>query len=729
MNKTMRLRSSLLLITLFIAQILSAQSFSGGKTEQQIEEEAFAFFDSENYQKALPLYGELINVYPQDPEYNYYLGVCQVELNDNISEAISHLKIASTRNVNASVPYFLGRAFHMNYQFNSAIRYYRKFREYYKKKSTGIDQLIVMCQNGLPLVNSYYVVDLKEKKVVDKNEFFRYYKLEGFDDRLSKKTKSIKSRYDGTGDRDVASLAKKGQYIYFSSFGKNKKNGRDLYRAKRLKNGGWDDWEPLTALNTEFDEVFPYMAADGRTFYFCSQGHTSMGGFDIFKSVYNEITNTWTEPENLGFPINSSSNDLFFATDHNDEYACFASSRENGKNELTVYRIKLSEYPEQKVVMDPDQLVELAILKPVSKSNSFESTPKSQEIKYSMKFKESSFPYFNFLVSDNLTYHYLTEFKSNEARNIFIETKNDDFNSDSLRVVTENYRSKLSSLSGAAKLNLSKQISELEQASFEMGNQAKEKLIKARKIESDYLNKHIVGTVETDVIAAGNKPKLIKTSEQLPKKTIVNSTVSEIGYVYHLQVGVFSSRRERSFFSGLNPLKEELVSNGKLYKYMVGDYSSFAKAKDAIPEIRQLFPNAFVVAYKDGKKTNLSAAIKITDQNYKASSVVKAPKSTAKKSNITRSAEVSFRVQVGAFSENVTQDVKDKLKAFSKYAIAYTKDYRGYTICTVGNFDSYSKVSKLKMELREAGLSDAFTVAFSGTDKITIQQALEILRQ
>ena len=73
--------------------------------------------------------------------------------------------------------------------------------------------------------------------------------------------------------------------------------------------------------------------------------------------------------------------------------------------------------------------------------------------------------------------------------------------------------------------------------------------------------------------------------------------------------------------------------------------------------------------------------------------------------------------------------MKEKLVKFSKYGVNYSKDYRDYTICTVGNFDSYSKVSKLKMELREAGLSDAFTVAFSGKDKITIQQALEILRQ
>ncbi|MBI9058212.1 MAG: PD40 domain-containing protein [Labilibaculum sp.] len=737
MNNKMRLHYSLLFISFFFIQLVNAQSFSGGKTEQQIEEEAFTFFDGENYSGALPLYQELINVYPQDPEYNYYLGVCQVEENKNIKEAILHLKIASAKNVNASVPYYLGRAFHMDYQFNSAIRYYRKFREYYKKKSIGIDRLIEMCQNGLPLVNSYYVVDLKKKKIVDRNEFFRYYTVEGFGDRLSKKSKSIKSRYDGTGDKDVACLANKGQYIYFSSFGKNKKTGRDLYRAKRLKNGGWGEWEALTALNTVYDEVYPFMSNDGRTLYFSSQGHNSMGGFDIFKSIYNEISDTWTEPQNIGFPINSTSNDLFFATGLNEEYANFISSRENGKNEVTIYKIKLADYSEQKVVMNPGLLADIAVLKEGSSTttNRFAGN-KTNEPQYAMKYNENDFPYFNFPVNSELTYHYLNEFKSNQAKEIFIEAKNDQFNSDSLIGTTDGLRKQLSGLEGMSHNALANKISKLEQKSFELTKQAENKLVQAKTTEATYLAENIIGTVSAEVRTQPKKEKLVMSSEKL-STTNVNSrsdfkydTSNEHGYVYHLQVGVFSNRAESSFFSGLDAVKEEIVGNGKLYKYMVGNYMTFADAKKEVPEVRQLFPNTFVVAYKDGVKVSLASALKVTDQDYKPTPQVKpditsVPKTTA----VVGDDKVSFKVQVGAFSSEVPADVKEKLVKFSKYGVNYSKDYRDYTICTVGNFDSYSKVSKLKMELREAGLSDAFTVAFSGKDKITIQQALEILRQ
>lgn len=729
----MRLHYGLFFLSFFCFQLTYAQSFSGGKTEQQIEQEAFTFFDGENFKNALPLYQELINVYPQDPEYNYYLGVCQVEVNQNVKEAIQHLKIASTKNVNASVPYYLGRAFHMNYEFNSAIRYYRKFREYYKKKSIGIDRLIEMCQNGLPLVNSYYVVDVKKKKVVNRNEFFRYYDIEGFGDRLSKKDKSLKSRYDGEGDKDVACLSNKGQYIYFSSYGKNKKTGRDIYRAKRLRNGGWGEWEALSSLNSPYDEVYPFMSSDERTLYFCSQGHSSMGGFDIFRSIYNEISDTWTEPQNMGFPINSTSNDLFFATDLNDEYASFVSSRDNGKNEVTIYKIKLSDYSEQKVVMNPDLLSNIAKLNigsNVVDENLFQKG--AEEPSYSMKYNKKDFPYFNFPVSNELTYHYLNEFKSSEAREVFIEAKNDQFNSDSLIASTDELRSQLSGLEGMPHNILANKISKLEQKSFELSKQAENKLIKAQSQESDYLNKNIIGVVTTDVHPSSKSGQLVMSSETIPStssRSDTKTTATQKGYVYHLQVGVFSNRAESSFFAGLGDVKEEVVGNGKLYKYMVGKYSTFASAKAEIPEVRQLFPNAFVVAYKDGAKTSLSTAIKVTDQNYKPISQPTPVVGSTKPVQVVSDDDIRFKVQVGAYSSEIPSDVKMKLERFAKHGINYSKDYRGYTICTVGNFDSYSKVSKLKMELREAGLGDAFTVAFSGNDKITIQQALEILRQ
>ncbi|MFA8432970.1 MAG: hypothetical protein ACEPOZ_00485 [Marinifilaceae bacterium] len=749
-----RLQSLLLVIALVISFGAQAQKFKGGKTEQEVEQEAFTLFEQEEYTKAMPLYEELLGVYPQDPEYNYYLGVCQVEVNDNLKEAIKHLKIASVKNVNSSVPYFLARAFHMNYQFHSAIRYYQKFKENYRKKAEGIDRLIEMCQNGIPLVNTYAVIDLQEKSVVNKKGFFRNYQLTGFEDRIRKKSKSLEGRYDEAGDKEIASTNGDGSYIYFSSFGKNKKTGRDLYRAPRLKNGGWGAKEPLVSLNTQYDELYPFMAADDRTLYFCSQGHNSMGGFDVFRSVYNEISGTWTEPENLGFPFNSTSNDLFFACDSNDEYASFSSSRENGKDDFTIYKIKLSKYPEQKVVMDPDLLPEIAVL---HKSQNQEPKPvvavdenKPLIVKEKLrprknKYRVDNFPYFNFRINKDLVYHNLREFQSDNARSLFLKAKNDEFYADSLSNLTEKMRARLGRVSGKEKDKLAIRISSVEQKSYSLTKASEQKFLQSLSIEREYLSKYVIGEVNLEANAEGKKQKLVMASEVLPvgnESPEVASTdpqvipmpvvdpVSESGFVYHIQIGAFSNRPSQEYFKGVGPILEEKVGNGNVVKYMVGNYRSFTESKTVLPDIRQVFPNAFVVAYRDGKKTNLNQAIKATDKDYQPAPVKASVETKPVVESMVRSGEkIEFRVQVGAFSSEVPGPVREKLHNFSDYKIGFTQDARGYTICSVGAFSSYKEAADLKLKLREAGLSDAFTVAYEGQMRIPVKRALELLRK
>ena len=64
-------------------------------------------------------------------------------------------------------------------------------------------------------------------------------------------------------------------------------------------------------INTSSDEEGVFMHPDGKTLYFSSKGHNTMGGYDIFKSVYED--GKWSAPENIGYPINTPDNDIFFA--------------------------------------------------------------------------------------------------------------------------------------------------------------------------------------------------------------------------------------------------------------------------------------------------------------------------------------------------------------------------------------------------------------------------------
>ncbi len=108
-----------------------------------------------------------------------------------------------------------------------------------------------------------------------------------------------------------ASICNNDQTLYFTSDKPGGFGGLDVYKTTRTVNGNWGKAENLgPTINSRFDEETPYFDDTRKALYFSSQGHYSMGGFDIFCSLLND--SGFTEPLNIGFPINSVSNDLVY---------------------------------------------------------------------------------------------------------------------------------------------------------------------------------------------------------------------------------------------------------------------------------------------------------------------------------------------------------------------------------------------------------------------------------
>jgi tetratricopeptide (TPR) repeat protein len=131
-----------------------------------------------------------------------------------------------------------------------------------------------------------------------------------------------------------------GQQMYFSSdrpggFGK-----RDIYRIVRLPNGAWS--EPVNLgpnVNTAEDEDSPFIAVDNKTLYFSSNGFTSMGEFDVFVS-FRDDKEVWSNPINLGYPINSTGDDIFYTTTSDGLTGYLTSFRKKGFGEKDIYQIQ-----------------------------------------------------------------------------------------------------------------------------------------------------------------------------------------------------------------------------------------------------------------------------------------------------------------------------------------------------------------------------------------------------
>lgn len=131
-----------------------------------------------------------------------------------------------------------------------------------------------------------------------------------------------------------------GKRLYFVSDRDGGYGGKDIYYCNLLPTGDWalsQNAGPI--LNTEFNEDGVFMHPDGKTMYFSSDGHNSMGGYDIMFSVLTD--SGWTKPKNIGYPINSVDDDVFFVTTPDGKRAYYSSFKEEGYGEKDIYMIEL----------------------------------------------------------------------------------------------------------------------------------------------------------------------------------------------------------------------------------------------------------------------------------------------------------------------------------------------------------------------------------------------------
>ncbi len=145
-------------------------------------------------------------------------------------------------------------------------------------------------------------------------------------------------------DETHASLSADKSTLFFTSNREGGYGGMDIYMCKRNADGKWGTPKNLGPnINTELDEDTPILHVDGKTLYFSSEGHNSMGRMDVFYSVMAPDS-SWTEPINLGFPVNTPDDDFFFVPTINKDEAYYASSRfEDNYGGADIYNVKFKE--------------------------------------------------------------------------------------------------------------------------------------------------------------------------------------------------------------------------------------------------------------------------------------------------------------------------------------------------------------------------------------------------
>jgi len=146
------------------------------------------------------------------------------------------------------------------------------------------------------------------------------------------------------GFETSGSMNDAGDVFVFASKRKDGAGQKDLYIIRKLSNGKWAKPQDLGQnINTVYNEDFPHLSKDGNTLYFASEGHTSMGGYDLFKSQWNDSQKAWSEPQNLGYPINDTYDNDNINMLGDGAYAYVSAIKDGGFGDRDIYKIKFNE--------------------------------------------------------------------------------------------------------------------------------------------------------------------------------------------------------------------------------------------------------------------------------------------------------------------------------------------------------------------------------------------------
>lgn len=236
-------------------------------------------------------------------------------------------------------------------------------------------------------------------------------KLDGANWTIPEKVKGINSNFwEGS-----VCLSPDEKTIYFSSDRQGGFGGRDLYYAQLLADGSWGNVKNLgPEINTKFDEDGPFVHSDGKTLFFASTGHNTIGGYDIFRSELKQ--GKWSTPYNVGKPINTSSDDKFYVVSSDGERGYYSSEKKEGMGLQDIY------------VVEPGLFGKPTALVLVTGYVSFDNAPVAADIQVRSKINKKDFS--GAFTSNSINGGYLVNLPSGNEYEIIYKYKNSTLTKD-----------------------------------------------------------------------------------------------------------------------------------------------------------------------------------------------------------------------------------------------------------------------------------------------------------
>ena len=457
-----------------------------------------------------------------------------------------------------------------------------------------------MSENGKNMSRFVQVPQAAGKRRLPQEAFFLAYPLE---DRSWRPLPNVLDADSGHDHVKSLYAPDWNDVLYFSAEGPS--GTRDIMMTM-LDDTVWTVPVPVVELSDQSaDEIYPMLSPDGRTMFFASDGLYGVGGYDLYKSVWDEQRQKWSAPQNMGFPYSSPADDFLYVESEDGDYALFASNRECGRDSVYVYAVRYEDYPVHTPMTDPFELQELALVNPPiveAQEEAVADIPDNElTIKYMEKMDQVR------VLRDSIA---STSSSLEALRNEYV-FGNDPAERARLTGEILQLETRIPSLQRA-----------LDKASSELGS-----------IEMEFLKEGIFLNMDMqkeDEGPVADMPEYDFRMRSLGDSLAIVVLVPEVKFDYTFRIGseaifaedqtipdgivyqvqLFSGGRKATVaeLKGLTPIYEHRTPGG-MYTYRAGLFHAYQEAVKAAEQIRRrAFKDAYITAFIDGEVVSVVAA-------------------------------------------------------------------------------------------------------------------------
>ena len=482
----------------------------------------------------------------------------------------------------------------------------------------NISDKLLLSENGRNMTRFVYSPNVIAKHKFSIEDFYLYYPLK---DRSWRDTPAQLDSFPDKYSKVIYAPAED-KVIYYSAADQD--GIRNIYRTTYADTL----WTVPALLNEQMtsasNEIYPIVSPDGKYMYFASEGLYGVGGYDLYVSEWDETTNDWSVPKNMGFPYSSPANDFLLVNSPDGKYTMFASDRECSEDSVWVYVLEYDNMPIRSAMEDPKELSLLSLLEPSVANNESASNDVKSEIPENID-----------------TRNYMDKMAQVRALKDSIT-----FCESSLADLREKYS--LSEVE-SEKQKLEMQILDNESQIPGLQERLDVAVKELQKVEMDFLFSGVV--IDPDKLLAEAEREIVTESPDyafskmnmgesltlemetpkskfdysfkiLDKAQMAEDMTIPEGIVYQIQIFSASNKASLSSLKGLSPVFEIRSSSGR-YIYRVGLFNTYSDVLSNLNKVKRLgFRSAYIVGYVDGKEMSVSKVRATEAERKKAPSAL-----------------------------------------------------------------------------------------------------------